>query len=184
MLKLLKTIDEPNISAVTSLFNNYHTKKSKRFGNIGGGLFKGADGSITVTLPTELCWDWSNSAGGNSGGKNPRPVGIRLLPNTVKELYGDNDKALETIFSSVDSLKAFIMTSDRQGKAKLQKLLAKKKLKNAMVEANVGVDIKDISAESDKSLDVIGMKLLDLAIRKDDNELAKLVLNGALKKVA
>lgn len=184
MLKLLKTIDEPNISSVTSLYNNYHTKKSKRLGNLGGGLFKGADGSITITLPTELCWDWSNSAGGNSGGKNPRPVGIRLLPNTVKKIYGDNDKALETIFSSVDNLKAFIMTSDRQGKAKLQKLLAKKKLKNAMVEAKLEVDIKDIASESDKSIDDIGMKLLDLAIRKDDNELAKLVLNGALKKVA
>jgi len=184
MLKLLKNIDEPNTSAVTSLYNNYHTKKSKRVGNLGGGLFKGADGSITITLPTELCWEWSNSAGGNSGGKNPRPVGIRLLPNKVKELYGDNDKALETIFSSVDSLKAFVMSSDRQGRAKLQKLLAKKKLKNAMVEAKLEVDIKDIASESDKSIDDIGMKLLDLAIRKDDNELARLVLNGALKKVA
>ena len=85
MLKLLKTTDEPNISSVTSLYNNYHTKKSKRFGNLGGGLFKGADGSITVTLPTDLCWDWSNAAGGNSGGKKPRPVGIRLLPKTVQE---------------------------------------------------------------------------------------------------
>lgn len=184
MLKLLKTTDEPNISSVTSLYNNYHTKKSKRFGNLGGGLFKGGDGSITITLPTDLCWDWSNAAGGNSGGKKPRPVGIRLLPKTVQERYGDNHKALETIFSSVENLKDFIMSSDRQGKAKLQKLLAKKKLKNAMAEAKIGVDLKDISNENDKSIDDIGMKLLDLAIRKDDNELAKLVLNGALKKVA
>jgi hypothetical protein len=184
MLKLVNSVEEPDISAVTSLFNNYHAKKSKRFGNVGGGLFRGADGSITVTLPTELCWDWSNSAGGNSGGKNPRPVGIRLLPNRVKELYGDNDNALETIFSSIDSLKAFIMTSDRQGRAKLENLLAKKKLKSAITEVDIDLDIKDIASKSEESLDNIGMKLLDLAIRKDDNELAKLVLNGALEKIA
>ena len=76
------------------------------------------------------------------------------------------------------------MTSDRQGRAKLENLLAKKKLKSAITEVDIDLDIKDIASKSEESLDNIGMKLLDLAIRKDDNELAKLVLNGALEKIA
>lgn len=161
------------------MYNNYHSKKSTKVGQKGGGLYKGADGSITITLSSDLCWEWSNSAGGNSGGKNPRPVGIRLLPGQVESRYGDNDNALKTIFSSVDSLKDFIMSSDRLGKTKLEQLLKKKKIKNAMKEINI--DVKELSPRW--GADGVGMKLLELALCKDDNELAKLVLTGALKKI-
>lgn len=184
MLKLLKNNKlEPNKSSVTSMYNNYHSKKSTKIGQKGGGLYKGADGSITITLSSDLCWEWSNSAGGNSGGKNPRPVGIRLLPGQVESRYGDNDNALKTIFASVESLEDFIMSSDKLGKTKLEQLLKKKKIKNAMKEAEIDIGVKELSTASDKVVDGVGMKLLDLALRKDDNELAKLVLNGALKKI-
>ncbi len=166
-LKLLtNNIVEPDINLVTSLYNRYHSKKSQSNSIKGGGLYKGADGSITITLPSELCWEWSNSAGGNSGGKNPRPVGIRLLPSQVQEKYGDNTNALKVIFSSVDSLKDFIMSSDRLGKVKLQELLKKKKMKKQLEEAKVNkIDNHSII-----------LKLLKLAEANNDSELAKLVI--------
>lgn len=180
----------PNQNSVSEMYEGYHRKKFSKVGGVGGGLYRGADGSITVVLPQDLCWDWANAAGGNSGGKMPRPVGIRLLPQQVKDRYGNQDNALKTIFSSREALTDFIMSSDRLGKQKLQELMAKKKLKKAMADRGMVLVSNEVdhgnitSKEVDTVFKVaeLAKKLLELAIEKRDNELAKLVLSGKMEQ--
>jgi hypothetical protein len=159
-----------DVQAVQSMYDNYHISVKNR-----PNLYKCRDGAINVTLPQNLCWVWSNRAAGDSGGENPRPVGIRLLPNKVAEVYGDQDFALDWIFASVENLIDFILNSDCDGAEHLQHKLIAKKQK----EISKGV------VQSTK--DCIEIQLLKLAIEKRDNELAKMVISGQvdqLRKVA
>tara|TARA_B110000503_G_scaffold31864_1_gene51575 strand:- start:25 stop:567 length:543 start_codon:yes stop_codon:yes gene_type:complete len=110
-----------DINSVTSLFNHYHDSvKSKP------NLYKSHEGGISVVLPEELCWEWSNRAGGDSGGTNPRPIGIRYYKNSVENRWGDQSAALEEIFSSIESLYDFILESDCEGAEHLANKIAKK----------------------------------------------------------
>lgn len=185
-----KQIGVPDQNNVSDMFENFHRKKKSKIGGVGGGLYRGADGSITVVLPQDLCWDWANAAGGNSGGKNPRPVGIRLLPQQVKDRYGNQNDALKTIFSSKEALTDFIMSSDRLGKQKLQALMAKKKLKKAMANRGMVLMSNEVDHGNTTSKEVdtvftvaeLAKKLLELALEKKDNELAKLVLLGKIEQ--
>ena len=159
-----------DVTAVQTMYDNYHQSIQTR-----PNLYKCRDGAINVTLPQDLCWVWSNRAAGDSGGKAPRPVGIRLLPNKVAEIYGDQDFALDWIFASVENLIEFIQNSDCDGAEHLQrKLIAKKQKGTSKVFATL---VKDS----------IEIQLLKLAIEKRDNELAKMVISGQVeqfKKVA
>ena len=159
-----------DVTTVQTMYDNYHKSIESR-----PHLYKCRDGAINVTLPQNLCWVWSNRAAGDSGGKKPRPVGIRLLPNKVAEIYGDQDFALNWIFSSVENLIEFIQSSDCDGAEHLQrKLIAKQQKENSKVSART-------------TQDSIEIQLLKLAIEKRDNELAKMVISGQVeqfKKVA
>ena len=153
-----------DVTAVQTMYDNYHLSIQNR-----PNLYKCRDGAINVTLPQDLCWVWSNRAAGDSGGKKPRPVGIRLLPNKVAEIYGDQDFALDWIFASVENLIEFIQESDCDGAEHLQsKLISKKQ--------------KEISKVSVRPLqDSIEIQLLKRAIEKRDNELAKMVISGQVE---
>jgi hypothetical protein len=155
-----------DVTAVQKMYDNYHQSIRTR-----PNLYKCRDGAINVTLPQDLCWVWSNRAAGDSGGKTPRPVGIRLLPNKVAEIYGDQDFALDWIFSTVENLIEFIQDSDCDGSEHLQRKLISKKQ-------------KEISKVSVRSMqDSIEIQLLKLAIEKRDNELAKMVLSGQVEQL-
>jgi hypothetical protein len=155
-----------DVTTVQTMHDNYHQSILNR-----PNLYKCRDGAINITLPQDLCWVWSNRAAGDSGGKKPRPVGIRLLPNKVAEIYGDQDFALDWIFSSVENLIEFIQNSDCDGAEHLQrKLIAKKQ--------------KEISKVSPRPMqDCIEIQLLKLAIEKRDNELAKMVISGQVAQI-
>lgn len=159
-----------DVTAVQAMYNNYHESIKTR-----PNLYKCGCGAINVTLPQNLCWVWSNRAAGDSGGKNPRPVGIRLLASKVNEIYGDQDFALEWIFASVENLIEFIMDSDCDGAEHLQRKLFTKKQKEYSKITTIQVQ------------DNIEIQLLKLAIEKKDNDLAKMVISGQVeqfKKVA
>jgi hypothetical protein len=159
-----------DIKTVTQMFNNYNDSVQSR-----PNLYKCRDGAINITLPKDLCWVWSNRAAGDSGGGKARPVGIRLLPGRVAELYGDQDFALEWIFHSVENLAEFITSSDCDGAEHLQNKLLKK------ADAVIG-NHQSVSQQKTE------MELLKLAIEKRDNDLARMVLEGRVdefrKKVA
>jgi hypothetical protein len=155
-----------DVTAVQAMYDNYHLSIQNR-----PNLYKCRDGAINLTLPQDLCWVWSNRAAGDSGGKKPRPVGIRLLPNKVAEIYGDQDFALDWIFASVENLIEFIQESDCDGAEHLQRKLISKKQ-------------KEISKVSVRPMqDSIEIQLLKLAIEKRDNELAKMVISGQVEQL-
>lgn len=154
-----------NVTAVQAMYENYHSSIKNR-----PNLYKCQDGAINVTLPQDLCWVWSNRAAGDSGGKNPRPIGIRLLPNKVKELYGDQHFALDWIFDSVDNLIEFIQSSDCDGAEHLQRKLSAKQQKSIA---------KPLPKNTQDSIEI---QLLKLAIEKRDNELAKMVITGQVEQ--
>jgi len=110
------------MNKVTSFYNHYHNVvKSKP------NLYKSHEGGISIVLPEDMCWEWSNRAGGDSGGENPRPIGIRYYRGHVEETWGDQETALNEIFSSIDNLKNFILHSDCEGAEHLNLKIARKK---------------------------------------------------------
>jgi hypothetical protein len=154
-----------DVTTVQTMYDNYHQSIQNR-----PNLYKCRDGAINVTLPQDLCWVWSNRAAGDSGGKKPRPVGIRLLPKKVAEIYGDQDFALNWIFDSVENLIEFIQNSDCDGAEHLQRKLVAKQQK-----ATPKVSVRPVQ-------DSIEIQLLKLAIEKKDNELAKIVISGQVEQ--
>ena len=155
-----------DVTTVQTMYDNYHQSIQDR-----PNLYKCRDGAINVTLPQDLCWAWSNRAAGDSGGKKPRPVGIRLLPNKVLEIYGDQDFALNWIFDSVENLIEFIQDSDCDGAEHLQRKLVAKKQKETF------------KVSTGPTQDSIEIQLLKLAIEKKDNELAKMVISGQVEQL-
>ena len=122
-------------------------------------LYLLGDGGLNVTLPKEICWAYSNKAAGDSGGKDPRPVGIRILPNRIPK---QNRKLRDEIFSSTLRLKSFIESSECDG----AEHLAKKMLKKAS------------KAQPNPTTGLLELELLQLAIETKDPELAKMVIKG------
>lgn len=110
---------KPSIKLVREMISNYKTKVKTN-----PNLYLNADGGLNVSLHSELCWDYSNASAGDSGGANPRPVGIR---RTKKELAGTNRQVRNRIFSSESALTDFIMSSECNGAAHLLGKIAKKK---------------------------------------------------------
>ena len=119
-------------------------------------LYLLGDGGLNVTLPKEICWTYANKAAGDSGGKNPRPVGIRILPNRITK---QNRKLRDEIFSSPAKLKSFIQSSECDGAEHLAKKMLKK-------------------ASKTKTSGLLELELIKLAIESRDSELAKMVLKG------
>jgi hypothetical protein len=152
-------------SIVKEIFNRYH-KAIKTNPN----RYRLANGGVNLTLPEELCWTWSNRCAGDSGGSNPRPVGIRLEPNKVKEMYGTQDFAMKSIFASVDSLYNFIKSSDCGGAEHLL---------NKLINKRISTSTKEPMFANQQML--IEVALLRLSIEKKDAELAKMVISGKVK---
>jgi hypothetical protein len=144
---------------VETLFNKYKENKKTR-----PNMYRLANGGINYTLPEDLCWIWSNKCAGDSGGAKPRPVGIRLEPNKVRDIYGDQDTAIKSIFKSAESLYEFIVSSDCGGAEHLAKKMLKK-ASGTLIEVGF-----------------LELELLRLAIEKKDSELAKMVIKGDTKK--
>ena len=89
-----------NQSDLVSFFNHYHSLSKRR-----PSLYKNDKTQITVVLPASML-EYANAAAGHSGfGAGARPVGIR------REVE-DSNQALNDIFSSVDSLRSFIESSE------------------------------------------------------------------------
>jgi hypothetical protein len=134
--------------------------------------FKGKEGDIQINLPLDLAWDWSNKAAGASGyleDGSLRPAGIRLTRKQVREQYGDQDTAMNTIMSSADSLYNFILNSPCDGGSYIMDKLS---------QENTEVEMIDPVAKQT----MIEMALIRLAISTNDNVLARQVISGSLKK--
>jgi hypothetical protein len=144
-------------SRVQELFDKYQNDKQTK-----PNMYRLANGGVNYTLPEDLCWTWANRCAGDSGGTNPRPVGIRLEPNKVKDIYGDQNKAMKQIFSSVSSLYNFIVSSDCGGAEHLAKKIMKKAT-NQVTSISAGF---------------LELELLKLAIETKDSELARMVIKG------
>jgi hypothetical protein len=127
------------------------------------------DGGITVVLPEDLAWTYANRASGDSGGQYARPVGIRLTPNKLKEIYRNQEEALNEIFASVESLKDFILSSDCDGADHLKEKLKKKALEQP--EPLIS-----------NSQELFEMAVIRLALANKDNELIRMVLQGSFDK--
>jgi hypothetical protein len=134
--------------------------------------FKGKEGDIQINLPLDLAWDWSNRAAGASGYMEDgslRPAGIRLTRKQVREQYGDQDTAMNTIMESVDSLYEFIINSPCDGGSYILDKLAQEQPEVEMIDP--------VAKQT-----MIEMALIKLAISKNDNVLARQVISGSLKK--
>jgi len=92
-----------DMNHVTEFFNYYHAKKLTH-----PGLYANNPNgdTVTVVLPASLL-HYANAAAGHSGfGAGARPVGIR------RKVRGTAADALADIFSSPESLAAFIESSE------------------------------------------------------------------------
>lgn len=164
----MKSID---MQKVVSFYNHYHTLSKKK-----PNLYKSHEGGISVVLPEDMCWEWSNRAGGDSGGDNPRPIGIRYYRNYVEDVWGSQDLALKEIFSSVKNLKEFILESDCEGAEHLNDKIARKKSgiytrTRSKAKANVvkaKVDFSDALAAARKALS--GKKVTNTQFIRDSIE--------------
>ena len=118
-----------NQSTAQELLDNYNTKSrsNPKFSRLG-------DGGITITLPEKDSWEWANRAAGDSGGESARPVGIRILPSVVKKVWGDQDKAISSIFNSATSLK---QTIEKYGDGTGADHLARKLVNKAVHASNL-----------------------------------------------
>ena len=129
---MTKMID---MTAVETLFNHYHKKSATK-----PNFYASIENCVTVTLPQELL-GFANAAAGHSGfGAGARPVGIRRNCVNSKE-------TIKEIFSSVDSLAEFIMSSECNAEEYIQNI----KRKHAKKAAS-GVAIDDRPADSNFSV--------------------------------
>jgi len=119
---------KPNIKSVRGMIANYRSKVKTN-----PNLYLNQDGGLNVSLSSDLCWDYSNASAGDSGGNNPRPVGIR---RTKQELTGTNRQVRNRIFASESALTKFIMSSECNGAAHLLGKIAKKKARSKVIVAN------------------------------------------------
>tara|TARA_Y100000310_G_scaffold141606_2_gene141075 strand:- start:533 stop:1057 length:525 start_codon:yes stop_codon:yes gene_type:complete len=156
----------PNVNSVKEIYDRYHesiiTKPNR---------YRLGHGGIQIYLPLDLCEEFNNKCSGGNGylsDGSVRPGGIRLEPGQVKKLYGDNVTALKQIFSSEQSLYDFIY--ERGGYTKR---------KNIRVGA---IKNRIMTHEHSVPLNLLIKNLLDLAIKTNDNELAKMVLSNTSEK--
>ena len=142
-----------NINTAEDLLKNYNNKSrlNPKFSRLG-------DGGVTITLPEKDSWEWSNRAAGDSGGDNARPVGIRILPSVVKKVWGNQDKAVDSIFNSVESLKGII---EEYGDGSGTDHLARKLVNKAVHRSNL--KRSDIMKKS------MINALIDMAIELEDS---------------
>jgi hypothetical protein len=119
---------KPSVKLVREMMSNYRSKVKTN-----PNLYLCRDGSLNVSLSSALCWDYSNASAGDSGGSNPRPVGIR---RTKQELAGTNRQVRNRIFASESALTQFIQSSECNGAAHLLGKIAKKKARAKVIVAN------------------------------------------------
>lgn len=158
----------PNVNSVKEIYDRYHesiiTKPNR---------YRLGHGGIQIYLPLDLCEEFNNKCSGGNGylsDGSVRPGGIRLEPGQVKKLYGDNVTALKQIFSSEQSLYDFIY--ERGG--------YKRKTKSKPLDIYMTGTLRR-NIQSNLSNHIIN-KLLDLAIKTNDNELAKMILSELSNK--
>lgn len=97
-----------NMNAVQGLYNHYHSKVKTNPNLYTNSRDKNR--AVLVVLPKELL-DYANRSSGHSGfGAGARPVGIRKVVSDAKS-------SLSEIFSSVESLKSFILSSECDAEA-------------------------------------------------------------------
>jgi len=184
-LKLLKT-KEINSNQIKDLWDHYQTtiKSRPNYGRLGHG-------GITITLPQSMCWEWANKCAGDSGGDNPRPVGIRLEPGVVKKDFGTQDNAMSAIWDSPQSLEDAIRTYGGGGAEHLaQKIARKKKIKEEQLEKRArqaGFDqySEDRVAEEhleDDRLKRMCIEILAIAIEHKDISIIKQIMNEGLDR--
>lgn len=89
------------MTAVTTFFNDYHTAVVSK-----SDLYVNSNDQFTIVLPQELL-EFAEAGAGHSGfGAGARPVGIRRTSVNAKN-------EVTSIFSSVESLAKFILTSKK-----------------------------------------------------------------------
>lgn len=184
-LKLIKN-KELNFDMVVDLWNHYQTtiKSRPNYGRL-------SHGGITITLPQSMCWDWANKCAGDSGGDNPRPVGIRLEPGVVKRDFGTQDNAMSAIWDSPQSLEDAIIKYGGGGAEHLaQKIARKKKVKELQLEKRArqaGFDqySEDRFAEEcleDERLKKMCIEILAIAIEHKDISIIKQIMTEGLDR--
>lgn len=170
-----------NKNDVKALWDHYQTtiKSKPKYGRLGHG-------GITITLPQSMCWEWANKCAGDSGGDNPRPVGIRLEPGVVKKDFGTQDIAMSTIWNSPQSLEDCIKTYGGGGAEHLAQKIAKKKIKKDQLEERViQADFDQHSAEEnleDDKLKRMCIEILNIAIEHNDISVIKQILKEGLDR--
>jgi hypothetical protein len=144
---------KPNVKLVREMIANYKSKVKT-----SPNLYLNQDGGLNVSLSSDLCWDYSNASAGDSGGANPRPVGIR---RTKSELTGTNRQVRNRIFASEQALTQFIMSSECNGAAHLLGKIAKKKAaKTRAVAANPKYNVSSVTVGPNKNEIVIKLLLV------------------------
>jgi hypothetical protein len=173
MLQLLQKDKELRLDQVKDLWEHYQ-RKSKNFPNFG----KLQNGGVTITLPSSMCWDWANKCAGDSGGKKPRPVGIRIEPGVVKQDFGTQENALKKIWYSPESLMTAIKTYGGGGAEHLANKIARKLEKTRAISVsktlNRGFDIQDIKLRK------MCVQILDIAIENKDILVIRHILENRL----
>ena len=134
------------------LFDYYHKKIQTHpdYGRLGNG-------GVTITLPEDLSWEYANKCAGDSGGEGARPVGIRLEPGVVKKIWGTQENAMKSIWSSTTSLQSTINKHGGGGAEHLARKLVNKAVHRSNLE------------KSDVMKKAMIDALIDMAIELEDS---------------
>lgn len=168
-----KKVDKNDVKALWDHYQN--TIKTKpNYGKLGNG-------GITITLPQSMCWEWANKCAGDSGGDNPRPVGIRLEPGVVKSDFGTQDIAMSSIWKSPQSLEDCIKIYGGGGAEHLAQKMAKKKIKKEGLDQDSEDKFADENLE-DERLKRMCIEILDIAIEHKDIFVIKQIMKEGLDR--
>lgn len=135
-------------SAVRSWRNQYQADGKR-------GVTFGKKGDLIFTFPQSICWDWADSSAGDSGGDNPRPIGINLTPTWIKDNFGGSQKKTVAYFmKSDDNLEELIRMSRRNyGKAEIQARMKRKARASIKIPSKLpNIDVKVTRPKSNEIL--------------------------------
>jgi hypothetical protein len=137
-----------NLNTVAKNWYNSYMANGRKTGR-GTGITLGKKGDVIFTFPESICRTHADASAGDSGGPNPRPVGMTLSAKRVKDIGGQK-AVIKKAFASPASVRALINLSRRNyGDAEIQQRLARKvqrtlAKKTQSMTVQIPKDVKEI----------------------------------------
>jgi hypothetical protein len=137
-----------NLNTVAKNWYNSFLANGRRTGR-GTGITLGKKGDVIFTFPESICWSHADSSAGDSGGRNPRPVGMTLSAKMVNDIGGQK-AVVKKAFASPQSVRALINLSRKNyGVNEIQQRLERKTKRTVVkkpqsLTVKIPTDVKEV----------------------------------------